>query len=98
MDEMQEIMEDFLIEAFEMIEQLDQDLVELDDEMDFVFEKITGQKSNFKEKFGGGTDEKVESKKEKVTPKKESKKDNKKVETNAKVEDEISVSDDDDDL
>ncbi len=30
MDEMQEIMEDFLIEAFEMIEQLDQDLVELE--------------------------------------------------------------------
>jgi hypothetical protein len=50
------------------------------DEMDFVFEKITGQKSHFKEKFGGGTesdgtDEKVEikSKKEKL-PKKESKK------------------------
>lgn len=30
MDEMQEIMEDFLIEAFEMVEQLDQDLVELE--------------------------------------------------------------------
>jgi len=30
MDEMQEIMEDFLIEAFEMIEELDQDLVELE--------------------------------------------------------------------
>ncbi|MDE5816396.1 MAG: Hpt domain-containing protein, partial [Helicobacter sp.] len=30
MDEMQEILEDFLIEAFEMIEQLDQDLVELE--------------------------------------------------------------------
>lgn len=30
MDDMQEIMEDFLIEAFEMIEQLDQDLVELE--------------------------------------------------------------------
>ena len=30
MDEMQEILEDFLIEAFEMIEQLDQDLVETD--------------------------------------------------------------------
>ena len=30
MDEMQEIMEDFLVEAFEMIEQLDQDLVELE--------------------------------------------------------------------
>ena len=29
MDEMREILEDFLIEAFEMIEQLDQDLVEL---------------------------------------------------------------------
>ena len=29
-DEMQEIMEDFLIEAFEMVEQLDQDLVELE--------------------------------------------------------------------
>lgn len=28
MDDMQEIMEDFLVEAFEMIEQLDQDLVE----------------------------------------------------------------------
>ena len=27
---MQEILEDFLIEAFEMIEQLDQDLVELE--------------------------------------------------------------------
>ncbi|NWF66259.1 MAG: response regulator [Campylobacterales bacterium] len=30
MDEMQEILEDFLIEAFEMIEQLDNDLVELE--------------------------------------------------------------------
>ncbi|MBR7117830.1 MAG: response regulator [Helicobacteraceae bacterium] len=30
MDEMQEILEDFLIEAFEMIEQLDQDLIELE--------------------------------------------------------------------
>ncbi|TLD97338.1 hybrid sensor histidine kinase/response regulator [Helicobacter jaachi] len=30
MDDMQEIMEDFLVEAFEMIEQLDQDLVELE--------------------------------------------------------------------
>lgn len=30
MDDMQEIMEDFLIEAFEMVEQLDQDLVELE--------------------------------------------------------------------
>ncbi len=30
MDELQEILEDFLIEAFEMIEQLDQDLVELE--------------------------------------------------------------------
>ena len=30
MDEMQEILEDFLVEAFELIEQLDQDLVELD--------------------------------------------------------------------
>ena len=30
MDEMQEIMEDFLIEAFELVEQLDQDLVELE--------------------------------------------------------------------
>lgn len=29
-DDMQEIMEDFLIEAFEMVEQLDQDLVELE--------------------------------------------------------------------
>jgi two-component system chemotaxis sensor kinase CheA len=34
MDEMQEIMEDFLIEAFEMIEQLDQDLVELESNPD----------------------------------------------------------------
>lgn len=34
MDEMQEIMEDFLIEAFEMIEQLDQDLVELESKPD----------------------------------------------------------------
>jgi hypothetical protein len=33
------------------------------DEMDFVFEKITGQKSNFKEKFGGGTEEKETEKK-----------------------------------
>ena len=69
------------------------------DEMDFVFEKITGQKSDFKSKFGNGIDEKVEIKKEKVTPKKESKKSDKKVKTNAKVEnEEISVSDDDDDL
>lgn len=30
MDDLQEIMEDFLIEAFEMNEQLDQDLVELE--------------------------------------------------------------------
>lgn len=30
MDDIQEIMEDFLVEAFEMIEQLDQDLVELE--------------------------------------------------------------------
>ena len=30
MDDMQEIMEDFLVEAFEMVEQLDQDLVELE--------------------------------------------------------------------
>ncbi len=30
MDEMQEILEDFLIEAFEMIEQLDQDLIKLE--------------------------------------------------------------------
>ena len=30
MDELQEILQDFLIEAFEMIEQLDQDLVELE--------------------------------------------------------------------
>ncbi|MDL0080186.1 hybrid sensor histidine kinase/response regulator [Helicobacter zhangjianzhongii] len=30
MDDMQEIMEDFLIEAFEMVDQLDQDLVELE--------------------------------------------------------------------
>jgi two-component system chemotaxis sensor kinase CheA len=34
MDEMQEILEDFLIEAFEMIEQLDQDLVELESRPD----------------------------------------------------------------
>jgi len=34
MDEMQEIMEDFLVEAFEMIEQLDQDLVELESNPD----------------------------------------------------------------
>ncbi|MCI5968671.1 chemotaxis protein CheW [Helicobacter sp.] len=34
MDEMQEILEDFLIEAFEMIEQLDQDLVELENHPD----------------------------------------------------------------
>jgi len=33
-DEMQEIMEDFLVEAFEMIEQLDQDLVELESNPD----------------------------------------------------------------
>ena len=30
MDDIQEIMEDFLVEAFEMIERLDQDLVELE--------------------------------------------------------------------
>lgn len=30
MDDLQEIMEDFLVEAFEMVEQLDQDLVELE--------------------------------------------------------------------
>ncbi|OBV28711.1 chemotaxis protein CheA [Helicobacter sp. CLO-3] len=30
MDDMQEIMEDFLVEAFEMVDQLDQDLVELE--------------------------------------------------------------------
>ncbi|GAA7269137.1 hypothetical protein HpCK38_19980 [Helicobacter pylori] len=30
MDEMQEIIEDFLVESFEMIDQLDQDLVELE--------------------------------------------------------------------
>ena len=30
MDDMQEIMEDFLVEAFELIEQIDQDLVELE--------------------------------------------------------------------
>ncbi len=29
MDDIQEILEDFLIEAFELIEQIDQDLVEL---------------------------------------------------------------------
>ncbi len=29
MDELQELLEDFLIEAFEMIEEMDQDLVEL---------------------------------------------------------------------
>lgn len=34
MDELQEIMQDFLIEAFEMIEQLDQDLVELEQRPD----------------------------------------------------------------
>lgn len=34
MDEMQEILEDFLIEAFEMMEQLDQDLVELESHPD----------------------------------------------------------------
>jgi len=34
MDDMQEILEDFLIEAFEMIEQLDQDLVELESNPD----------------------------------------------------------------
>ena len=33
-DDMQEIMEDFLIEAFEMVEQLDQDLVELESNPD----------------------------------------------------------------
>ncbi len=32
MDDLQEIMEDFLIEAFEMNEQLDQDLVKFDAE------------------------------------------------------------------
>ncbi len=30
MDEFQEILQDFLIESFELIEQLDQDLVELE--------------------------------------------------------------------
>lgn len=38
-DDMQEIMEDFLIEAFEMVEQLDQDLVELEtnpDDLDLL--------------------------------------------------------------
>ena len=30
MDDMKEIMEDFLIEAFELIEQIDHDLVELE--------------------------------------------------------------------
>ncbi len=34
MDDMQEIMEDFLVEAFEMIEQIDQDLVELESNPD----------------------------------------------------------------
>ncbi len=34
MDEMQELMEDFLIEAFEMIEEMDQDLVELESNPD----------------------------------------------------------------
>ncbi len=34
MDELQEIMEDFLIEAFELIEQMDQDLVELESNPD----------------------------------------------------------------
>ena len=30
MDDMQEILEDFLVEAFELIEQIDHDLVELE--------------------------------------------------------------------
>ena len=34
MDEMQELLEDFLIEAFEMIEEMDQDLVELENNPD----------------------------------------------------------------
>jgi len=34
MDEMQELLEDFLIEAFEMIDQMDQDLVELENNPD----------------------------------------------------------------
>ncbi len=34
MDDMQELLEDFLIEAFEMIEQMDQDLVELENNPD----------------------------------------------------------------
>lgn len=34
MDELQELTQDFLIEAFEMIEQLDQDLVELESRPD----------------------------------------------------------------
>jgi len=34
MDELQEILQDFLVEAFEMIEQLDQDLVELENRPD----------------------------------------------------------------
>jgi len=34
MDELQELLEDFLIEAFEMIEQMDQDLVELENNPD----------------------------------------------------------------
>ena len=34
MDDIQEILEDFLVEAFELIEQLDQDLVELENTPD----------------------------------------------------------------
>ena len=34
MDELQEILEDFLIEAFELVEQIDQDLVELENNPD----------------------------------------------------------------
>ena len=34
MDEFQEILQDFLIESFELIEQLDQDLVELESRPD----------------------------------------------------------------
>ena len=30
MDDMQEILEDFLVEAFELIEQIDHDLIELE--------------------------------------------------------------------
>ena len=34
MDEFQEILQDFLVESFELIEQLDQDLVELESRPD----------------------------------------------------------------